>query len=146
MSAGRTVEGAPERRICDDVETMNDHDDARESAHDVHDVLAAEEFGVGTADPALHHEPPHDVLAAEEFEVPAGDPALHRGPIAVPSEPGAGARAHDVLAADEFAVPAGPAPSEPSESAITLALGPRGLTALGAAAAALIALRRRRRR
>jgi len=125
---------------------MNDHRHERHPADDVHDVLAAEEFGMGTGDPALHREPPHDVLAAEEFELPAGDPALHHGPITVPPEPGAGPRAHDVLAADEFAVPAGPTPGEGGDRAITLALGPRGLAALGAAAALLIARRRRRRR
>jgi MYXO-CTERM domain-containing protein len=42
-----------------------------------HDVLAAEEFGIGTrderfpADPTGIHEP-HDVLAAEEFAMPTG--------------------------------------------------------------------------
>jgi hypothetical protein len=42
-----------------------------------HDVLAAEEFGIGArderwpADPSGIHEP-HDVLAAEEFAMPAG--------------------------------------------------------------------------
>jgi hypothetical protein len=41
-----------------------------------HDVLAAEEFGIGTrderypSDPTGIHEP-HDVLAAEEFPMPA---------------------------------------------------------------------------
>jgi hypothetical protein len=43
-----------------------------------HDVLAAEEFGIGTrearypADPTGIQEP-HDVLAAEEFAMPAPD-------------------------------------------------------------------------
>jgi hypothetical protein len=42
-----------------------------------HDVLAADEFGIGTreerypADPSGIQEP-HDVLAAEEFPMPAG--------------------------------------------------------------------------
>ena len=143
---------------------MIDHDDARGSARDAgdagdtrhgregrdaqddtgaHDILAAEEFGMGTADPALHHESPHDILAAEEFEVPAGDPALHHGPLTVPVEPGAGPRAHDVLAADEFAVPAGPARAEESDRSVVVGLGPRGLLAV-AALAALILWRRRR--
>ena len=87
---------------------MTDHDETPDT---VHDVLAAEEFGMGEADPGLHQESPHDVLAADEFEVGAADPSLHRGPIIVPPEPGAGPRPHDVLAADEFAVPAGPAPA-----------------------------------
>jgi hypothetical protein len=45
-----------------------------------HDVLAAEEFGIGTrevpypADPTGIQEP-HDVLAAEEFAMPAPDAA-----------------------------------------------------------------------
>src|SRR5581483_10803639 len=95
-------------RMCD-YGAMADHEDTPDTAHD---VLAAEEFGMGEADPALHEEPPHDVLAADEFVVGAADPALHRGPITVPAEPGAGARPHDVLAADEFAVPAGPAPTQ----------------------------------
>ena len=46
-----------------------------------HDVLAADEFGIGTADDRLppdphRFEPPHDILAAEEFAMPAG--AEHR--------------------------------------------------------------------
>ena len=54
-----------------------------------HDVLAAEEFGMGVADPGLYHGPvtlpsdptgieePHDVLAAEEFAMPAPRPGSH---------------------------------------------------------------------
>jgi MYXO-CTERM domain-containing protein len=43
-----------------------------------HDVLAAEEFGIGARDERLPPDPsgiqePHDVLAAEEFAMPAGD-------------------------------------------------------------------------
>ena len=42
-----------------------------------HDVLAAEEFGIGTRDDRYPADPsgiqePHDVLAAEEFPMPAG--------------------------------------------------------------------------
>jgi hypothetical protein len=42
-----------------------------------HDVLAADEFGIGTPDRRLppdphRFEPPHDILAAEEFPMPAG--------------------------------------------------------------------------
>jgi hypothetical protein len=42
-----------------------------------HDVLAADEFGIGTRDERLppdpnRFDPPHDVLAAEEFAIPAG--------------------------------------------------------------------------
>ena len=43
-----------------------------------HDILAAEEFGIGTRDERVPPDPtgitePHDVLAAEEFAMPAGD-------------------------------------------------------------------------
>ncbi len=42
-----------------------------------HDVLAAEEFGIGTRENRIPGDPtgirePHDVLAAEEFAMPAG--------------------------------------------------------------------------
>jgi hypothetical protein len=42
-----------------------------------HDILAAEEFGIGTRDQRYPGDPsgiqePHDVLAAEEFPMPAG--------------------------------------------------------------------------
>jgi hypothetical protein len=42
-----------------------------------HDILAADEFGIGTRDERLPpdpnaFDPPHDVLAAEEFAIPAG--------------------------------------------------------------------------
>ena len=42
-----------------------------------HDVLAAEEFGIGTRENRIPDDPtgirePHDVLAAEEFAMPAG--------------------------------------------------------------------------
>jgi MYXO-CTERM domain-containing protein len=42
-----------------------------------HDILAAEEFGIGTRDERVPPDPtgihePHDVLAAEEFAMPAG--------------------------------------------------------------------------
>jgi hypothetical protein len=42
-----------------------------------HDVLAAEEFGIGTRENRFPGDPtgirePHDVLAAEEFAMPAG--------------------------------------------------------------------------
>ena len=45
-----------------------------------HDVLAAEEFGIGTRDERYPADPtgiqrPHDVLAAEEFAMPAGSEA-----------------------------------------------------------------------
>jgi hypothetical protein len=42
-----------------------------------HDILAAEEFGIGTRDERYPPDPsgiqePHDVLAAEEFPMPTG--------------------------------------------------------------------------
>jgi MYXO-CTERM domain-containing protein len=42
-----------------------------------HDILAAEEFGIGTSENRFPGDPtgirePHDVLAAEEFAMPAG--------------------------------------------------------------------------
>jgi hypothetical protein len=45
-----------------------------------HDILAAEEFGIGTRDERVPPDPtgihePHDVLAAEEFPMPS--PAEH---------------------------------------------------------------------
>jgi hypothetical protein len=45
-----------------------------------HDVLAAEEFGIGARDERHPPDPsgiqePHDVLAAEEFAMPAGGAA-----------------------------------------------------------------------
>ena len=45
-------------------------------ADEPHDVLAADEFGIGTRDERLPPDPtgikePHDVLAAEEFAMPA---------------------------------------------------------------------------
>jgi len=47
-----------------------------------HDVLAAEEFGIGARDERLPPDPtgihePHDVLAAEEFAMPAGADGVH---------------------------------------------------------------------
>ncbi len=49
-----------------------------------HDVLAADEFGIGTRDERLPPDPtgiqePHDVLAAEEFAMPAGAEAHDEG-------------------------------------------------------------------
>ena len=48
-----------------------------------HDVLAAEEFGIGTRDERYPADPtgiqkPHDVLAAEEFAMPAATEAHQR--------------------------------------------------------------------
>jgi MYXO-CTERM domain-containing protein len=57
---------------------MSDH--RRDAEEQPHDVLAAEEFSIGTRDERLPPDPtgnhePHDVLAAEEFAMPS--PADH---------------------------------------------------------------------
>jgi hypothetical protein len=49
-----------------------------------HDVLAADEFGIGTRDDRFppdpnRFDPPHDILAAEEFAIPAGDERYESG-------------------------------------------------------------------
>jgi hypothetical protein len=55
-----------------------------------HDVLAAEEFGIGTRDERYPADPtgidePHDVLAAEEFAMPTAErPAAESGRRSVP--------------------------------------------------------------
>jgi hypothetical protein len=113
------------------------------------DVLAAEEFAVGTPDPRLHVEPAHDVLAAEEFGMGAPDPGLHRhGPVALPGDPTGIAEPHDVLAAEEFAMPA---PRDPASSGVSGALSGaaaperRAVMVAAGLAAALLVLRRCRR-
>ena len=80
------------------MQTMEEREDKR------HDVLAAEEFGIGTRDDRYPGDPtgieePHDVLAAEEFPMPQRDDRFPRDPTGI-QEP------HDVLAAEEFAMPA----------------------------------------
>ena len=50
---------------------------------------------------------PHDVLAAEEFGIGTRDEHIPRDPSGI-------REAHDVLAADEFPMPAGPEPHEES--------------------------------
>jgi len=49
-----------------------------------HDVLAAEEFGIGTRHERVPADPsgirvPHDVLAADEFPMPASEDSHERG-------------------------------------------------------------------
>ena len=114
-----------------------------ETEDNAHDVLAAEEFGVPSPDPALHVDKPHDVLAAEEYGVPAPDPALHHGPVRLPDDPTGIAEPHDVLAAEEFALPAPPPGAhQPSLAAVT-----RGRALwVAAAVAAVVWLRLRKRR
>jgi hypothetical protein len=112
-----------------------------------HDVLAAEEFGMGTPDPRLHVEPPHDVLAAEEFGMGTPDPVLHHhGPVALPGDPTGIQEPHDVLAAEEFAMPAPRgATSSPVGDAISAASERRPLLVAAGLAATVLLLRRRRR-
>jgi len=55
-----------------------------------HDVLAADEFSIGTSDRSLppdphRFEPPHDILAAEEFAMPAG---AQQRPVGAPASAG----------------------------------------------------------
>jgi hypothetical protein len=70
----------------------------RRQEDDPHDILAAEEFGIGTRDERVPPDPtgihePHDVLAAEEFAMPSPvDHAEH-------ASGGPGARAWIPLAA-----------------------------------------------
>src|SRR4051812_45882881 len=106
-----------------------------------HDVLAADEFGIGTSDRRLppdphRFEPPHDILAAEEFGTATGD-----GPR--PRDPPRFDPPHDIRAAEEFAMPAA---GQRREVDIPPASERRNLTPLLliAAAAALLLLRRRR--
>lgn len=111
----------------------------------VHDVLAAEEFAVGSADPRLHHERAHDVLAAEEFAVGSADPDLTHGPVTLPDDPTGIAGPHDVLAAEEFPLPAHP-PTVAGPVASGGALDYSRVKAGVVALAAFVLLRRLRRR
>lgn len=90
-------------------------------------------------------EPAHDVLAAEEFAMPSADPELHHGPVRPPEDPSGIAEAHDVLAAEEFPMPAG----RSSGGALSLRDGApssRQLWLLGLGLLALAVLRRRTQR
>ena len=92
---------------------------------------------------APSEEKPHDVLAAEEYAVPAADPALHHGPVRLPDDPTGIAEPHDVLAAEEFAMPAPPPGAHEPSSSVGAA---RGRTLLVAGALGLLAALRARRR
>ena len=61
---------------------------------------------MATPEPRETKESAHDILAAEEFQMPAADPALHRGPVVLPDDPSGNGEPHDILAAEEFAMPA----------------------------------------
>jgi hypothetical protein len=112
---------------------------------EVHDVLAAEEFGVPAPDPALHRDEAHDVLAAEEFGVPAPDPALHHGPVKLPSDPTGIAEPHDVLAAEEFALPAPPVVAGPRRGGPAATWSPSRAAVVAVGAAVVLVARNRRR-
>jgi hypothetical protein len=92
---------------------------------------------------AADEQKPHDVLAAEEFGVPGADPALHHGPVRLPDDPTGIAEPHDVLAAEEFAMPA-PPPGAHEPSGPRRARG-RAVWVAGALAA-FVTLRWRKRR
>jgi hypothetical protein len=67
-----------------------------------HDILAADEFSIGTSDRRLppdphRFEPPHDILAAEEFAMPAA--AERHGPVAAAAPGGRSVTPLLVLAA-----------------------------------------------
>ena len=109
------------------------------STEEAHDVLAADEFSIGTRDDRYPGDPtgitrPHDVLAAEEFAMPTRDDRYPRDPSGIEGP-------HDVLAAEEFAMPTGggapPAPrSRPNPRAL--------IPLLALAILALLLLLRRR--
>ena len=80
------------------------------------------------------HDPAHDVLAAEEFGMPSRDPVLHHGPVTLPSDPSGISEPHDVLAAEEFAMPAPRGSGAAAASASPLS---RGRVAAAAALALL---------
>ncbi len=86
---------------------------------------------------------PHDVLAAEEFAMPTADPELHHGPVSPPEDPSGIVEPHDVLAAEEFPMPAG----RPEVGALGLPEGSPSPTQLGLASLGflLLALLWRRR-
>jgi hypothetical protein len=113
-----------------------------------HDVLAAEEFEIPAPDPALHERAgdAHDVLAADEFAVGAADPTLTHHPFVAPvnpADPDGSSEPHDVLAAEEFALPA-----PPPESRVPISAAPspvRPILVAGIALLALVLIRRRRR-
>jgi hypothetical protein len=91
------------------------------------------------------HERAHDVLAAEEFGMGVADPGLHHGPVTLPSDPTGIEEPHDVLAAEEFAMPAPrPGSCAPGESPSHRSRA--GLVAAGAIAAVVVRRLLRKRR
>jgi hypothetical protein len=86
----------------------------------------------------------HDVLAAEEFALPAADPALRHRRIELPDDPTGIEEPHDVLAAEEFALPAPPPALAPAGAG--QAASPKRIGAGAAIALLVLFVRRRRRR
>ena len=90
----------------------------------------------------------HDVLAAEEFAMPTADPTLRHRPIELPDDPSGIEEPHDVLAAEEFALPAprSAVRATPAERIAARARTPARIAMLlGLAIAVLRALKGRRR-
>jgi MYXO-CTERM domain-containing protein len=88
-------------------------------------------------------EPVHDVLAAEMFGMPAPDPELHHhGPVQLPGDPTGIEEPHDVLAAEEFPMPAPRPGGHLSEGHRS----PSQRAAIAGAGLLLVALLLRRRR
>ena len=127
---------------------LGDADPVLHTEHEKpHDVLAVDEYGMPAPDPRLHHEPPHDVLSAEEYAMGDADPVLHHhGPVTLPGDPTGIAEPHDVLAAEEFAMPAGHAHATDLDTTggLDWSRTRRVLVAAGLALFAAKLLRRRR--
>jgi hypothetical protein len=92
---------------------------------------------------APDEDPAHDVLAADEFAMPSADPSLRRRPFVLPEDPSGIAEPHDILAAEEFAMPA---VAGVRGGATAGGRKRRRVSRLGAAAAVLTLVRLRRRR
>jgi hypothetical protein len=81
IAAHRSARGRRFRHLWNHYRVSDRQDrerepDERRGAEKPHDILAAEEFGIGTRDDRYPGDPtgmqdPHDVLAAEEFAMPA---------------------------------------------------------------------------
>ena len=95
---------------------------------------------------ARDQEPPHDVLAAEEFPLGTADPVLHHhGPVMLPPDPSGIDRPHDVLAAEEFAMPAPTARHPSLARSRCVSAAELGVAAFAVAVAAFMLARTARR-
>jgi hypothetical protein len=94
-------------------------------------------------------EEPHDVLAAEEFPLGEADPDLRHGPLELPPDLTGSEQPRDVLAAEEFAVPAtaaaAPGPDDLDAYSGSGTTGVQRLLFAAAVAAIVLWLLRRRR-